>query len=150
MHSFEITIRICQPEKVMFTVGRARQGTVNRNFLSLRSFFTSFKNVFDVWFCTFFHDLIHVYSPGAGTDSPPPTHTHRWQNFDVRKSLSLSHMLPVLKKISLKSDFIKQNHDLIHVYSPGIGSPQWKKVLMSTETSCHFGHMLLVSNHRRQ
>ena len=31
----------------------------------------------------------------------------------------------------------------------GIQSPG-DKVLMSTETSCHFGHLLLVSNHRRQ
>ena len=41
-------------------------------------------------------------------------------------------------------------HDLIHVYSPGAGGiqPPGDKVLMSTETSCHFGHLLLVSNHR--
>ena len=42
-------------------------------------------------------------------------------------------------------------HDLIHVYrSPRTGSIQspGDKVLMSTETSCHFDHPLLVSNHR--
>ena len=43
-------------------------------------------------------------------------------------------------------------HDLIHIYSPCAGGIQLPgdKVLMSTETSCHFGHLLLVSNHRPQ
>ena len=43
-------------------------------------------------------------------------------------------------------------HDLIHVCSPGAWGikPQGDIVLMSTETSCHFGHLLLVSNHRWQ
>ena len=52
-----------------------------------------------------------------------------------------------------KSDFIQFCfHDLIHVYNPGAGGrqPPGDKVLMSAETSCHFGHLLLVSNHRRQ
>ena len=54
--------------------------------------------------------------------------------------------------MSFKSDFIQFFHDLIHVYSPGAGGiqPPGNKVLMSTETSCYFGHLLLVSNHRRQ
>ena len=55
--------------------------------------------------------------------------------------------------MSLKSDFIQFLYDLIHVYSTGAGadSPQGTKFfLMSTETSCHFDHLLLVSNHRRQ
>ena len=48
----------------------------------------------------FFHDLIHVYSPGA--DSP------RGQNFDVnRKALSLYPFVASFKEISLKSDFIQ-------------------------------------------
>ena len=56
--------------------------------------------------------------------------------------------------MSLKSDFIYFFfHDLIYVYSSprtgGIQSPR-DKVLMSTETSCHFGYLLLVSDHRRQ
>ena len=28
------------------------------------------NNVFEIWFYTFFHDLIHVYNPGAAADSP--------------------------------------------------------------------------------
>ena len=76
----------------------------------------------------------------------------RGQNFDAnRKAYHFTHLLQVSKK-SLKSDFIQFFHDLIHVYSPGAGGmqPPGDEVLMSTETSCHFGHLLLVSNRRRQ
>ena len=54
--------------------------------------------------------------------------------------------------MSLKSDFIQFLHELIHVYSPGAGNIQspGDKVVMSTETSGHFGHLLLVTNHRLQ
>ena len=57
------------------------------------------------------------------------------------------------KEISLKYDFYTFfSRDLMHVYSPGAGGIQHSgdKVLMSTETSFHFGHLLLVSNHGRQ
>ena len=73
----------------------------------------------------------------------------RGQNLDVnRKALSLYPFVASFKEISLKSDFIH----FFHVYSPRAGGiqPPGDKVLMSTETSCHFGHLLLVSNHRRQ
>ena len=67
------------------------------------------------------------------------------QNFDVkRKALSLYPFVASFKEMSLKSDFIHFFPDFLHVYSPGEGD----KVLMSTETSCHFSHLLLVSNHR--
>ena len=58
---------------------------VKRNLLSLRSFATSLKKIFEVWFIyIFFHDFIYVYSPGAGADTP------RRQTFYVnRKALSL-------------------------------------------------------------
>ena len=73
----------------------------------------------------FFHDFIHVYSPGAGADSP------RGQNFDVnRNALSLYTLVASFKESSLKFDFIQFFfHDLIHVYSPGAGanSPQGTK-----------------------
>ena len=77
----------------------------------------------------------------------------RGHNFDVnRKALSFYPFVASFKEISLKSDFIQFFHDLIHVYSPRAGGiqPPEGKVLMSTETSFHFGHLLLVSNHRRQ
>ena len=74
------------------------------------------------------------------------------KNFDVnRKALPLYPFVESFKEISLKSDFIYFFfHDLIHVYSPGAGSysPPGDKVMMSTETSCHFGHLLPVSNNR--
>ena len=86
-------------------------------------------------------------APGQGQTAP------RGQNFDVnRKALSLYPYVASFKEISLKSDFIQFFHESIHAYSPGERGiqPPRDKVLMSTETSCHFGHLLLVSNHRRQ
>ena len=56
------------------TAPRGQSFDVNRNVLSLHSFVASFKKMslkYD--FIQFFHDLIHVYSPGAGTDSPQGT-----------------------------------------------------------------------------
>ena len=85
--------------------------------------------------------------PGQGQTVP------RGQTFDVnRKALSLDPFVASFKEISLKSHFIQFFQDLIHVYSPGAGGtqPPGDKVLMSTETSCHFSHVMLVSNHRRQ
>ena len=73
--------------------------------------------------------------------------------FDVnKKALSLYPSVASLKEISLKSDLIHFFHDLIHVYSPRAGGiqPLGDKGLMSTETSCHFYHLLLASYHRQQ
>ena len=54
-------------------------------------------------FVHFLHELVHVYSPRAGADSP------QWQNFDVnRKALSLYQFAASFKETSLKSDFIKK------------------------------------------
>ena len=93
---------------------------VNRNILSHRSFVGSLKILFEVWFYTFFHDFIHVYSPGTGADSPPPS--PRGQSFDFNSNvLSLHSIVASLKKMSLKYDFKLFFHDLIHVYSPGVG-----------------------------
>ena len=47
---------------------------VNRNVLSLQSVVASFKETsLKSDFIHFFHDLIYVYSPGAGADSPQGT-----------------------------------------------------------------------------
>ena len=68
-----------------------------------------------------------------------------------RKALSLYPFVASFKEISLKSDFIRFFHYLIHIYNPGAGGIQpGDKVLMSTVTSCHFGHLLVVSHQRRQ
>ena len=56
------------------TAPRGQSFDVNRNVLSLHSFVASFKNMsLKSAFIHFFHDLIHVYSPGEGTDSPQGT-----------------------------------------------------------------------------
>ena len=57
------------------TTPRGRNFYVNRNILSLWSFVASLKkNLFEVrFYAIFFHDFIHVYSPGAGADSPQGT-----------------------------------------------------------------------------
>ena len=54
------------------TAPRSRSFDVNRNVLSLLSFVASFKKMFlKSDFIQFFHDLIHVYSPGArGIQAP--------------------------------------------------------------------------------
>ena len=53
------------------------------------------------------------------------------------------HFLQVKKKSLQPLDFI---HDLINVYSRRSGADNpGTKILMSTETSCHFGHLLQVS-----
>ena len=85
--------------------------------------------------------------PGHGQTAP------RGQNVDAnRQALSLYTFVASFKEISLKYDFIQFLHDVIHVNSPGAGGiqPPRDKVLMSTETSCYFSYLLLVSNHRRQ
>ena len=53
---------------------RAQSFDVNRNILSLHSFVASFKKMsLKSDFIHFFHDLIYVYSPGSGADSPHGT-----------------------------------------------------------------------------
>ena len=56
------------------TTPRGRNFYVNRNILTLWSFVASFKKIsLKSDFMQFFHDFIHVYSPGAGADSPKGT-----------------------------------------------------------------------------
>ena len=60
-------------------------------------------------------------APGQGQTAP------RGQTFDVnRKALSLYPFVASFKQISLKTDCIQFFHDLIHVYSPGVGGIQPK------------------------
>ena len=62
------------------------------------------RNHFEFWLYTiFFYDLILLYSPGAGVDSPQGT-----KSFDVnRKALSFYTFVVSFKEISLKSDFMQ-------------------------------------------
>ena len=58
------------------TAPRGRNFDVNRKALSLNPFVASFKEISlksQADFIHFFHDLIHVYSPGAGAYSPQGT-----------------------------------------------------------------------------
>ena len=76
-------------------------------------------------FIHFFFIIVYMYiALGQGLT------THWGRNFDVNRNiLSLRSFVASLKKISLKSDFIKKKHDIIHVYSPraGADSPQGTK-----------------------
>ena len=81
-------------------------------------------------------------SPGQGQTAP------RGRSFDVNRNILSLHLLVAIRKqISLKSDFIKFFHDLIHRYSPGSGtdSPLGDTILMSTEWPYHFTHSLQIS-----
>ena len=81
------------------TAYRGQSFDVNRKFLSLCSFVASFNKMsLKSDFIQCFHDLIHVYSPGAGTDSP------KGQHFYInRKALSLYPFVASFKTIALKS-----------------------------------------------
>ena len=78
------------------TTPRGRDVYVNKNILSLRSFVASCKkNLFEVWFyAIFFHDFIHVYSPGAGADSP----TGDKVLMSTEMSCHFIYLMQVLKK----------------------------------------------------
>ena len=74
---------------------RGQSFDVNRNVLSLHSFVASFKKMSlkSDFIQFFFHDLIHVYSPGAGACSP------RGQSFDVNRNfLSLRSSVASFKQ----------------------------------------------------
>ena len=62
------------------------------------------KNLFEVLFYAFFffHDFIHVYSPGQGQTAP------RGQSFNVNRNVLSFHSFDAsFKKMPLKSDFIQ-------------------------------------------
>ena len=103
------------------------------------------KNLFEVRFYTVFFMILYMYiAPGQGQIAP------RGQNFERPYHFTL--LLQVSKKSLWSLVLYNFSHDLIHVYVPGTDGiqPPGDKVLISTETSCHFGHLLLVSNHTRE
>ena len=65
------------------TTPRGRNFYVNRNILSLWSFVASLKKISlkSDFMQFFFHDFIHVYSPGAGAAAP------RGQSFNVNRNV---------------------------------------------------------------
>ena len=87
-------------------------------------------------------------APGQGQTAP------RGKKFQQKGLITLPICCKFQRNV-FKSDFIhflSMIQDSIHAYSPGTEDiqPSGDKVLISTGTSCHFGHLLLVSNHRRQ
>ena len=104
--------------------------------ISLKSDFILF-----FFFFFFFHVFIHVYSTGAGKDSPQGT-----KFWFQQKCLVTSFICCKFQKKRLRSDFKHFFHDLIHVYSPGAGvdSPQgtqfWcqQKGLITLPICCKF------------
>ena len=112
------------------TAPRGRCFDVNRNVLSLGSFVASFK-------ISLKSDLIQSFS---------------WFNTRAKILMSTERLntLPIcckFKKISFEVWFYINT--CIYPCGRGQTAPR-DKVLMSTETSCQFGHLLLDSNHRQQ
>ena len=105
------------------------------------------KSLWSLILYIFFHDLIHVYSPGAGTESPQGTKFWCQQVGIITLPICCKFQRN-LSKVWFYTFFFQ---DFIHVYSPGGRSiqPPGDKVLMSTETSCHFGHMLHSMMHTK-
>ena len=113
---------------------RGQSFDVNRNVLSLHSFFESFKKCLWSLILYIFFMIKYMYrAPGQ---------------FDIdRKALSLYSFVASFFEVWFYTFF-----SWFNTYSPeaeGIQPPE-DKVLVPTETSCHFGHLLLVSKHRRQ
>ena len=68
------------------------------------------KNVFEVWFYTlYFYDLIHVYSPGAGADSPQGT-KFRCQQKRLVTSVICCQVQITEDKVSEKSIVLPFSH----------------------------------------
>ena len=108
------------------------------------------KNLFEIWFYTFFfffHDFIHVYSPGAGADNPMGTKFWSQQEHLVTSVICCKFKKKKKKKNLFEIWFYTFFHGFIHIYiAPGQGrQAPGDKVLMSTEMSCHFIHLLEVS-----
>ena len=132
------------------TTPRGQNFYVNRNLLSLKFghlLQVSKKSPWSLILYTFFHDFIHVYSPGAGADNL----------LGMKFWCQQEHLVALVicckfKIISLKSAFIQFFFMILYMYiAPGRGrQPQGDKVLISTETFCHFFHLLQVSRNSLQ
>ena len=105
-------------------------------------------NVSEVWFYTIFSWFNTCLQPRGRDRQPPVDH----MLMSTERPYPFTHLLQVSKKSLSSLILYKYFHDLINLYSPEAGGiqPPGDKVLMLTETSCHFGHLMLVSNHRRE
>ena len=123
---------------------RGQRFDVNSYVLSLLSFAASLKKK-----CLWSLILYNFFFSWFNTCRQPPGDKIL---MSAERPYHFTHLLQVSKKSLWSLILYNFFHDLIHVYSPGTGGIQspGDKVLMSTETSCQFGYLLLVSNHRRQ
>ena len=126
---------------------RGQNFDVNRNLLSLRSFATSFKkSLWSLILYHFFHDFIHIYSPGAGPDNPLRTKLWCQQEYLVTSVICCKSQKKKKKKKFKSLILYNLFHDLIHVYRPGAGadSPKgtkfWcqQKALITLPICCKF------------
>ena len=93
------------------------------------------KNVFEVWFYTFF-SWLNTCSPRAGAKSSQGT-----KFWCQQKGLITFPICCKFQRNFFEVWFYKLFSWLIHVYSSGAGD----KILMSTERPYHFTHLLQVS-----
>ena len=116
---------------------------VNSIILSLGSFVGSFKKIpLKSDFIQFFHDFIHIFSPGAATDSP------QWTKFWCQqKCLVTSFICCMFQKNVFEVWFYTFFPWFITCIQPwGRGrQPPGDKILMSTARLYHFTHLLQVS-----
>ena len=120
-----------------------RNFDVNRNILSLWSFFASFKkNLFEVWFYTIFFMILYMYIvPGQGQTAPR-------KSFDVNRNVLSLHSFGVsLKKNVFEVWFYTIFFMIWHMYialGAGADSPQgtkfWcqQKDFITLPTCCKF------------
>ena len=100
-------------------------------------------------FIQYFHDFIHIYSPGAGADSPQRTKFWCQQKCLVTSFICCKFKKNVFEVLSLYNLF----HDFKHVYTCSLGagadSPQgtkfWyqQKGLITLPICCKFQRNLL-------
>ena len=97
------------------TTPRGQNFDVNRHLLSLRSFATSLKKfLWSLILYTFFHDFIHVYSPGARADNP--LGTKFWcQQKNLVTSVICCKFLPI--KDFLSSNIFPEEKHIFHIKS---------------------------------
>ena len=116
---------------------------VNRKALSLRSFVASLKRISST------SDFIHIFSwfnkriqPQVRGRQPQGT-KFLCQQKPLVTSVIYYKFQRNLFEVWFYTFFF---HDFIYVYSPGAGAniTPWDEILMSTGTSCHFGHLLQV------
>ena len=117
---------------------RGQNFDVSRNLLSL----LSFPILSNLILPNFFHDFMNVYSPGPGADNPLGT-----KFWFQHEHVVTSVICCKFKKKSLWSLILYIFFSwFCTCIAPGRGrKPPGDKVLMSTEMSCHFIHLLQVS-----